>query len=73
MEVGDRVIYSGTGEKEYGIVIHVIDYPELGEDCIICFYGTDGFPERSESLKSKPYLLRYLSSSLEKVDGQDFF
>jgi hypothetical protein len=64
---GDRVRYRGSDEAEHGVVVHTwTDDATAATDCHVAFYGTT-FPEGRP--RSKPYVLRYLASSLEVVDG----
>ncbi|MEM9344989.1 MAG: hypothetical protein AAGB26_00085 [Planctomycetota bacterium] len=67
METGTKVRLSSTGEV--GIILHSWNDSETGdEDNHIAFFGEDfpiGQPERS------PYVLRYFTSSLEKIDVSD--
>lgn len=59
---GTRVRYDGTGEPEYGIVVHCwIDDDIQAYDCHVAFFG-DRFP--TEKPKCIPYILRYAVVSL---------
>ena len=62
---GTRVRYDGTGEPEYGIVVHCwINDQIQAYDCYIAFFG-DQFPEGAP--KYIPYILRYASTSVVVV------
>ncbi len=64
---GQKVVYSGTGKKECGVVVHSwFDDKTQSFDCYVAFFG-DSFPEDNEP-KEKPYILRYLCSTLDKVE-----
>jgi len=59
---GTRVRYDGTGEPEYGIVVHCWINDEIqAYDCYIAFFG-DQFPEGAPTYI--PYILRYASTSV---------
>ncbi|WP_203142737.1 hypothetical protein [Marinobacter mangrovi] len=63
---GNKVRENATGEV--GVVIRTRENSELDcADCHVAFYG-NMFP--SEGPAGPPYILRYLESSLEKVDEQ---
>jgi hypothetical protein len=59
---GTLVRYDGTGEPEYGVVVHCWLDEEIGAaDCYVAFFGSErpqGKPEE------KPYILRYAAASL---------
>lgn len=62
---GDRVVYRGGENPEYGIVIHVWHNEEIDcEDAYVAFFGDD-FPTGKKP--AKPYVLRYFTSSLERA------
>jgi len=62
---GQKVIYDGTGEKEYGIVVHSWFNEEIrAYDCYVAFFGST-FPENVPN--EKPYILKYASVSLKTV------
>ena len=64
MTVGDKVRLKSTGEV--GIVIHSWHDTQLSvQDNYIAFFG-DEIP--SGEPEAIPYVLRYLSSSLEKIE-----
>lgn len=64
---GTRVRYDGTGEPEYGIVVHCWINDEIqAYDCSIAFFG-EQFPEGAP--KYPPYILRYASVSLTVFSG----
>lgn len=64
---GTRVRYDGTGDSEYGIVVHCWINDEIqAYDCYIAFFG-EQFPEGAP--KFIPYILRYASTSLAVVSG----
>ena len=65
-KIGSRVSYDGTGQKEYGIVVHtyIDEYDE--QNCYVAFFGYD-FPQGKLTTKeSYPYILHYHAASLEK-------
>jgi hypothetical protein len=64
LSVGSKVRLIGTGEV--GIIIHTWHDEFLDTtDCYVAFYGHD-FPDGRPV--EKPYVLRYLISSLEAVE-----
>lgn len=69
-KVGDRVRHLGTGEV--GIVVRTwYDEEMAGQDCYVCF-DDGGNPYFDPEDKCEPYILRYLSSSLEPLPwGED--
>ena len=64
--VGDRVRLVSTGEV--GIVVWTWDDETLGADTYVAFFGK-AFPVGAP--QSKPYVLRYASSSLVRADGTE--
>ena len=60
---GTLVLYDGTGEAEYGVVVHCwLDEEIGGPDCYVAFFGSER-PEGKPS--AKPYILRYAASALK--------
>lgn len=59
---GTLVRYDGSGEPEYGVVVHCWPDEEIGAaDCYVAFFGNEtpnGKPGE------KPYILRYAATSL---------
>ena len=65
LSIGMKVRLRSTGEV--GIVIWTWHDSFLGgEDCYVAFFGKE-FPQNKPS--EKPYVLRYLSTSLEPIDS----
>jgi hypothetical protein len=65
---GTAVRYDGLqkGGPEYGVVVHCWFEDEIGAyDCYVAFFGNE-LPTRKPA--EKPYILRYLSTSLNVVD-----
>jgi hypothetical protein len=57
---------TGTVSKEYGYILHAWRDQELEAiDCYVAFFG-DELPAPGNKAKVKPYVLRYLLSSLEE-------
>jgi hypothetical protein len=55
----------GATQTECGVVVHIWNDPETGDDdAYIAFFG-DHFPDGKPA--SKPYVLRYFVASLELV------
>jgi hypothetical protein len=64
MKPGQRVRLKSTGEV--GIVVHTwLDKFLCATDCYVAFFG-HAIPEGKPV--AKPYILRYLDSSLELLD-----
>ena len=64
LSIGVKVRLVGTGEV--GIVVWTWHDEFLAaQDCYVAFFGKE-FPEGKPS--EKPYVLRYLSTSLERID-----
>ena len=63
-EVGDRVIYRGTGMPEYGVVIHAWENHNGDQNCWVAFFG-HSFPTDEPIIR--PYMRRYYAASLEKA------
>jgi hypothetical protein len=62
---GAKVRDDGTGEPEFGIVVHCwVNEEAGGYDCYVAFFGNE-FP--SGKPMQKPYVLRYFASSLNVV------
>ncbi len=66
LKIGDPVRHLDTGEV--GVVVWMWDVDDSGADAYVAFYG-DSFPV--EEPTDKPYVLRYYTTSLEKIDWQD--
>jgi hypothetical protein len=65
LPVGTKVRYDGTGQSEFGVVVHCWMSDEIGGyDCYVAFFGNE-FP--SGPPKQKPYVLRYAAFSLNVV------
>jgi hypothetical protein len=65
LPVGTKVRYDGTGQSEFGVVVHCWMSEEIGVyDCYVAFFGNE-FP--SGPPKQKPYVLRYAALSLNVV------
>jgi len=68
LPAGTKVRYEGLveGGPEFGIVVYCWMSEEIGGyDCYVAFFGSD-FP--SGPPKTKPYVLRYATSSLRVAD-----
>lgn len=66
-EVGQRVYIDSFGEKEVGIVLHCwFDEEIKSYDCYVAFFG-NSFPKGKPD--EIPYVLRYSSTSLIKVEN----
>lgn len=66
---GTAVRHSGLedGSVQYGIVVHCwLDEEIANCDCYVAFFG-DQLPSGKPA--EKPYILRYASVSLERVDS----
>jgi len=63
---GTLVRYDGTGEPEYGVVVHCWrDEESGGADCYVAFFG-DERPKGKPA--EKPYIFRYFATSLVVLD-----
>ena len=67
---GARVTLGRFGDSdavvEYGVVVATFWDSFLETyDCYVAFFGEDGFPKTKEDFKEKPYVLRYLETSLK--------
>ena len=62
LTVGDSVRHRDTGEV--GIVVWLSSSDDGSEDTYVAFFG-DSFPAAEP--KEKPYVLRYYTTSLEKI------
>lgn len=57
---------TGQARKEFGYILHVWRNQDLEAiDCYVAFFGEE-FPVAGTKSKVKPYVLRYLLSSLEE-------
>jgi hypothetical protein len=65
IRIGDRVRLKSTGEV--GVVIWAWDDP-AGTDAYVAFFGSE-FP--AEKPHAAPYVLRYASTSLEKLTSSE--
>jgi hypothetical protein len=66
IQPGTKVRYDGTGQSEFGVVVHSWMNPEIcGHDCYVAFFG-NSFP--TDAPAEKPYVLRYASVSLTVLD-----
>ena len=64
---GTTVRYDGTGEPEFGVVVHCWLDPEIGiHDCYVAFFGS-GVPMGRPA--EKPYVLRYAAVSLARLQA----
>lgn len=66
LEIGDRVVYEGSGSPEYGYVIATwVDEETGAPDCYVAFVGDESL-SKGERPKVLPYVLRYFQGSLRK-------
>ena len=64
LKSGDKVVYCGSGESEYGIVIYTWRNNHGDQDCHVAFYGR-AFPDGDPGMV--PYVLRYYAASLKRL------
>lgn len=70
IKVGSKVVYTGTGEREIGVVIHIHHDEKMGtDDALVAFLAQDKFPETRVS-KQNVYVLRYFVSSLQLYEDE---
>ena len=63
---GTKVRYDGTGEPEFGIVVHCWMNDDIrGYDCYVAFFGNE-YP--SGPPQHIPYILRYAAQSLDVLE-----
>jgi hypothetical protein len=66
LPAGTKVRYDGTGEPEFGIVVHCWMNDEVAAyDCYVAFFGSE-FPSGRPA--SIPYVLRYFTTSVNVVE-----
>jgi nucleotide-binding universal stress UspA family protein len=55
--------------RAFVVVVHVWPLDDDDDDCSVAFFG-DSFPDANAPPSSPPYVLRYASTSLRRVEGE---